>query len=81
MSEPRDEKLAHICKLAVVVAHTFSQPRDEWMDSMRKADNEELFNTFSALSILSEAFLALLDAHPELRPAFRVPARQSTREE
>jgi hypothetical protein len=69
-----DEHLAHLCKLATVAAYPLLQSREEWITFMREADKSEISDTFSALSILAMAFLALLAKHPELRPAFRVQA-------
>jgi hypothetical protein len=75
MAEPvTDEHLAHLCKLATVAAYPLLQSREEWVAYMQEADETELWNNFSALSILAKAFLALLDKHPELRPSFRVRA-------
>jgi hypothetical protein len=72
MSE--DERLAHMCKLASVAAYVFTQPREEWIEYIRDADRAELLSQFTGLQILSEAFMALLKMHPELRPVFRVHA-------
>jgi hypothetical protein len=69
-----DERLAHLCKLAVVAAYPFGESREDWCDYVRKADASELFNLFSALGILAEAFMLLLEKHPELKPTFRVRA-------
>lgn len=69
-----EERLQHLCKLAVVAADPFRGSREDWCDYVRKADSSELFNLFSALGILAEAFLLLLDKHPELKPVFRIRA-------
>ena len=72
--EMTNEYLAHLCKLASVSAYVFTQPREDWIEWIRDADRSELADTFSCLKIMSEAFLALLEKHPDLRPTFRVAA-------
>jgi hypothetical protein len=69
-----NDELAHICKLATIAAVPFARPREEWLDYLREADEGDLSNAFTSLRILSKAFLALLEMHPELKPTFRVRA-------
>ena len=65
-----DDELKHLCRLASVWAGNVLRPDFDPTD----LGEEPLGNIVNCHQILAEAFVGLLDKHPEMKPRFKVRA-------
>ena len=71
-----DARLAHLCYLASIRASTLSpseEARQDWIDHIRGASDIELFNEYTCLCIMAEAFVEMMN-RSGMKPTFRVSA-------
>ena len=71
-----DVRLALLCRLASIRASTLStseDAREDWIDHIQSASQTELFNEYTCLCIMAEAFVEMMN-RSGMKPTFRVSA-------
>jgi hypothetical protein len=74
-----DDHLRHICKLATIAVGGL-RDRDDWISYVRDCGDSELRNHHTCLSILSEAFVELMN-RAGMKPTFSCSVPSSPDEE
>jgi hypothetical protein len=67
-----DDHLRHICKLASIAVGGL-RDREDWLTYVRDCSDSELVDHHTCLSILSKAFVELMN-RADMKPKFSYPA-------